>query len=152
MKASPDFYEGDVMLRQLPLERMMEVLFYESGLEKPDGNQPGFTLSIGKETRWFTRNLAQCFILELHLLLKQRQQGISGIDHVVVVNGKPKLRLPVAGATGAAANCGGAASMLVDGVGVGCPDATCQGDSAPSAKGGVASKNDGAAEEGGQAS
>lgn len=114
MKPFPDFYTGDVLLRHLTLVQMMNVLFEESGLDNPDGNQPGFTLELGGRRKWFTRNLLQCYLLELELLLKQREQSSVTPAFVVEVNGKKKISLA------AAAGAGGAVHT-VDGAGY-CPE------------------------------
>lgn len=111
MKASPDFNEGDQLLHRMPLAKMMETIFEETALAVADSTQPMFSLSIGSRRGFFSRNLIQCFILDLHLELKKRDDTIKEYGSKHVRNGK--LVLPLA----AVGSCG-AAPLLCDGVGV----------------------------------
>jgi hypothetical protein len=104
-------YEGDQLLHRMPLAKMMETVFEETAMAVADSTQPMFSLSIGSRRGFFSRNLVQCFILDLHLELKKRDDKIKEYGYKHVRNGK--LVLPLAAAGG-----GAGASHLVDGVGV----------------------------------
>lgn len=130
MKTSPDFNEGDRLLSQMTLEKMMETIFEETALSIADGTQPMFSLTLGKSKGWFSRNLIQCFLLDLHLELKKRNDTIDsyGSKHVR----KGKLVLPIraagvgtgaAGVNGHALPAAAAGTHECDGVGVSESDA-----------------------------
>jgi len=91
-------YEGDRLLEQMTPEKMMECIFDETGLTVADGTQPIFQLNLGKSKLFFSRNLIQCFILDLHQQLAKRNDTIDAPKTNYINNGK--LRLPTAAVDG----------------------------------------------------
>ena len=89
-----------------------QCLFNESGLAKPDTSQPVIMLQMAGETRWFTRNLIQCFILEVQLDLEQRKRQAIETPICYVQNGKLRLPGVKGGGNGGASSSGGAALVV----------------------------------------
>lgn len=104
-------YTGDLLLSQMTLAKMMETLFNETGLTLADGNQPLIRLELCGHSLYYTRNLIQCLLLDLHQELGKRDVTIKEYGTQHVRNGKLVLPLAAVGVVGGAA-------FLVDGVGV----------------------------------
>lgn len=144
MNPSPDFYDDDHALEMMPPHSLMEILFEETGLTQPDAKEPLIQITLQGRQKWFTRNLVQCYLSELHHLLARRHSLFLGSDLLVVVNGKPKLRLPnvqpKSTATGrkgddiplsnGATTAGQGMTLPCDGVGYSKPDATTRDEDA----------------------